>query len=65
MALVPPPAGNSDHVGEEYMYILWKEYYTRYGHAQEAFRTRANPRGRPPVNMVVTMARCNYGAPPL
>jgi hypothetical protein len=29
------------------MYFLRKEYFTRYGRAQEAFRTRAKPRGRP------------------
>jgi hypothetical protein len=30
-------AGNSDHAWEEFMYILRKIYFTRYGRAQEAF----------------------------
>jgi hypothetical protein len=55
-------AGISDHVGEEYMYILRKEYFTRYGRAQEAFRTRAKPRGRPVTSDRPPPRRCGQAA---
>jgi hypothetical protein len=55
-------AGNSDHVGEGYMYILRKEYCTRYGRAQDAFRTRAKPRGRSVTSDRPPPRRCGQEA---
>jgi hypothetical protein len=40
------------------MYILRKEYFSRYGRAQEAFRTRAKPRGRPATSDRPPPRRC-------
>jgi hypothetical protein len=40
------------------MDILRKEYYTRYVRAQEAFRARAKPRGRPVTSYRPPPRRC-------
>jgi len=55
-------AGNSDHAGEEYIYILRKEYCTRYGRAQGAFRIRNKPRGRPVPSDWPPPRRCGQAA---
>jgi len=44
------------------MYILRKEYCTRYGRAQEAFGASAKPRGRPVTSDSPPPRRCGQAA---
>ena len=44
------------------MYIPRKEYCARYGRAQEAFQTRAKPRGRPVTSDKQPPRRCSKAA---
>jgi hypothetical protein len=54
-------AGNSDHVGEEYMYILMKEYCTRYGRAGRGFNRRIERQNIAPAKKFLCVSKVVQG----